>query len=185
MTSRTWTTRLAVSAAAATTAVTMLLAGCGGGTDPNEHHHEPGDAHVHIEGPTPETADAGTAARMALTAMFSWQPKNDASTGAGLTRAKPWLTGSLATSADAPPATGVRPLAEWEAWRASGDVITAVVTVDRVDTDGDNQALVQATVTQTVQHTDGSATPYRVLRVAVATDHTTTGWRTSSYRITG
>ncbi|MEV0773643.1 hypothetical protein [Nocardia salmonicida] len=184
MTSQTWPRLTALAAACAATLA--LLTGCGD-TESSDHPHPPGDAHVHIEGPTPENADAGTAATMALTAMFSWQPMSDASTGAGLARAKPWLTGTLASSADAPPATGIRPLAEWAAWRASFDIVTANVTVDQIDGDGDvdQQALVRATVIQTVQHTDGSATPYRVMHVAAAMDRTNNGWRLASYRVTG
>lgn len=144
----------------------------------------PRDAEHGLEGPQPETADPATAARHALAAMFSWQPAVDPSPGQGLVRARPWLTGQLADQADAPLATGVRPLPDWAAWRNSRDVVTATVAADQISDTDDGECVVTATVTQIVQHTDGSSTRYRVMTVSAAMQHTENGWRMSSYRLT-
>ena len=148
-------------------------------TSPHEH----GDGEFDIHGPQPANATPDVAAQMALTAMFSWQPVTDASPGAGLTRAKEWLTGNLAAEANAPAATGIRQLPDWEAWRASRDVIRAQVSIDGQTGPEDGQCLVTATVTQTVLHTDGTQTRYgQPFTVSAAVTDSGHGWRMASYR---
>ncbi|MFF2088599.1 hypothetical protein ACFVVM_32850 [Nocardia sp. NPDC058176] len=149
---------------------------------PSEPAHPPGDAHTHIEGPTPENSGAATTAQMALSAMFSWQPAVDDSPGTALSRAMPWLTGELAEAAAAGPATGVRPLAEWDGWRRSGDIVTAIVDADQPKTTADETVLA-ATVRQIVLHRDGSQTPYQRMDVTATVVKTPQGWRLASYQV--
>lgn len=149
-------------------------------TDPHEH----GDGEFDIHGPQPADASPQTAATMALTSMFSWQPVIDDGPGAGLVRAKDWVTGKLATEATAPGASGIRPLADWEAWRASRDVIRAQVSIDGTTLPDGGECLVTATITQTVLHTDGTQTRYgQPFTVAAAMADSGHGWRLASYRV--
>ncbi|MEV0766514.1 hypothetical protein [Nocardia sp. NPDC050435] len=172
---------LALGAAAIIVAGVLAFALTTGGSE--EHSH--GTDHGPL-GPTPESAEAGAAAKYALTAMFSWQPATDASPGAGLTRAAPWLTGHLAAEAAAPPATGIRPLAEWAGWRAAGDIVTALVTVTATSPPTGGQATAAAQVRQLVQHRDNTtSTPWRDLTVTATLTETPEGWRLSSYTVTG
>ncbi|MEV0768517.1 hypothetical protein [Nocardia salmonicida] len=144
-------------------------------TDP----HRP--TYTHIEGPTPDGADASTAVEMGLTAMFSWQPRTDSGPGAALTRAAPWLSGDLASAATGAPATGRVPH-EWSGWRDSNDIVTALVDAEAPRTIGTETA-VEATVIQQVLHRDGSTTFHRRMHVTVTVTEAVQGWQMSSYRI--
>ncbi|MGW5440475.1 hypothetical protein [Nocardia asteroides] len=172
-----------VAAIAAVCAIVLVV--LGRDDDPADHGHLGGDGHAHVEGPTPSGADAASATKYALTAMFSWRPVEDVSTGQGLARAKPWLAEPLLGQADAPPATGLRPIPQWAGWRTSADVVTATVVIDEVGAVEGGDRRVLATVTQTVLHADGSSTPYSVMHVAAAVVQTPDGWRLSNYRVTG
>ncbi|MFE7718575.1 hypothetical protein ACFU44_05985 [Nocardia rhizosphaerihabitans] len=177
------TNRLSLRSVATATAVVLLglsLAGCS--TDPTTTDTA-ASSESHSEGPTPETADAATTARMGLSAMFSWQPCIDAGPGAALSRALPWFTGELATTAaTTAPASGVRPLPEWAGWRDSGDIVTALVEAQPPRTVGAETA-VAAVVTQLVLHRDGSATRYQRLHVTATVVNTAAGWRMAGYRV--
>lgn len=181
VTRRTWLLVLSVLSAVAV-AVTVVVSVSR--DTPGGEQHGPGDAEHGIEGPMPEGADAHTAAVHALTAMFSWQPVVDESPGAGLVRARPWLTGELAATADSSPGatSGVRPLPDWQAWRESRDVIRAAVTEPTVTTTAvDGECLVAATVTQTVHHLDNTRTPYRRMTVSAVMRDTGNGWRLAHF----
>ncbi|MFD8248122.1 hypothetical protein [Nocardia sp. NPDC059691] len=142
-----------------------------------------GDADHDIHGLRPDTAGPAQAAEQALAAMFTWQPALDATPGAALSRARPWLTGELARASQRPPATGVRELPQWAAWRRSGDIVTARVVAQAASDCDRHHCAVTADVTQTVLHRDGATTPYQVMRVDAATEHTAEGWKVSDYRI--
>ncbi|MEV6362161.1 hypothetical protein [Nocardia asteroides] len=115
--------------------------------------------------------------------MFSWQPRTDASPGAALARALPWLTGELATAAaNTTPTNGQRLLPEWARWRDSGDVVTALVETEQPRT-VDAEAMVAAVVTQLVLHPDGLVTRYQRLHVTATIVPNAAGWRMSSYRV--
>jgi hypothetical protein len=159
----------------------MLLNHDGGGTPP----HRAGDGYARIEGPAPHDADAATATRYGLTAMFFWRPVEDSSPGQALWRAKPWLTEPLLGQADTPPAAGIRPIPQWAGWRASADIVTATVAIDQLGPIEGDERRVEATVNQTVVHADGNTTPYVVMHVAAAVKSTADGWRLSNYRVTG
>lgn len=167
-----------VAAIALISAVVLVVTLAGSSSD---QQHGGRDDSGHVDGPTPGNADAATATQQALSAMFSWQPKNDSSPGAAATRALPWLGGELAASANTPPATGMRELPEWAAWRAAGDIVSASVLVtDNVDTTP-GRAVCEAVVTQTVLHRDGTSTRYRQLKVRAVLESTSDGWRMTEY----
>ncbi|MEV6071813.1 hypothetical protein AB0L82_35190 [Nocardia sp. NPDC052001] len=178
---------LAVTVAALSAAVVVLML-----RPTHTHTHTPDSGHSHdgdsefeITGPVPSGAGPGVAAQQGLSAMFSWSPSTDASPGAGLSRAKPWLTGQLATDADTPPAVGIKPLTEWAQWRAGGDIVVATATTSQVTTPAAGRALVKLTLTQTVLHRDGSSTRWRVMDIEATTLASPDGWRLSGYRVTG
>ncbi|MEU2042667.1 hypothetical protein [Nocardia niwae] len=142
-----------------------------------------GDAEHAIHGPEPDTAGPAEATEQAFAAMFTWQPVTDATPGAALSRARPWLTGELARASQRPPATGMREQPHWDSWRRSGDIVTAHA-VAQASTDCDrSHCTVTATITQTVLHRDGATTPYQVMHVNAATQHTPEGWKVSDYRL--
>lgn len=143
------------------------------------------DSEFDIHGGGPVGAGPGLAAQSALTTMFSWQPKTDASPGVGLSRAKPWLSGQLLTDADTPPAAGVKPLPEWARWRRDGDVVIATANTTAIHTPTPGRALVTLTLTQSVLHRDGTTAPWRVLAIDATTAPTPLGWRLTDYRVTG
>ncbi|MFC9999610.1 hypothetical protein [Nocardia sp. NPDC127526] len=181
-------TRLALAAAVviavASALVVALLIG-GRDTGPEDPHGH-GDGEFGVLGPQPEGADPATAARGGLKATFSWQPATDVSSGQGLVRAKPWLAGQMLADASVPvTGSAVRPPAEWESWRAAGDIVTALVNIDGSSAPERGECLVTATVTQMVQHTDGTSTRWRVLKIAASMTSTEHGWRLANYRVTG
>lgn len=151
---------------------------------PATPQHQPGDADHDLRGPQPEGAAPQLAAEQALTAMFSWQPAADATSGAALTRARAWLTGELARAASGAPASGVREPPQWSAWRRSEDVISASARADVVSDCRADQCTVTTTVTQIVLHRDGTTTPYRTLTISAFTASTEHGWRLADYRVT-
>lgn len=172
-------TPIAATVAAVVLGLAAVVLVEGADTPRGVEHGEPPDAHV--EGPVPGGADAVTAVRMALAAMFTWHPGTDTGPGAALGRAGDWLTGDLAAAATAPAASGVRAIPEWAAWRASGDIVIALVDTRAPEPAGDHTS-VAATVQQLVLHTDGPHTPYTRLRVVATVTPTPAGWRLSSYR---
>ncbi|MBF6341579.1 hypothetical protein IU450_37735 [Nocardia abscessus] len=143
----------------------------------------PGDAEHSIHGLRPDTAGPAEAAQQALAALFTWQPVTDATTGVALSRARPWLTGELARASQYPLATGVREPPYWAAWRRSGDIVTAHAVAPASPDCHRDGCTVTAVVTQTVLHRDGTSTPYQVMHVNAATQHTPEEWKLSDYRI--
>lgn len=172
-------------------AVVVLLAGAivlalaGRDTGGTDSHGPGGDGEYGTLGPQPEGADPATATKYALVAMFSWQPVTDYGPGAAMARATPWLTGYLATEATAPPATGIRPLAEWSGWREAKDIVVALVTVTGVGQPTGGECVVTAEVRQIVQHTSNTTTPWRTMTVSASVSKTATGWKMANYRVTG
>lgn len=143
----------------------------------------PGDADHRVLGPQPAGASARVAAQTALAVMFGWRPAVESSPGAALARACPWLTGDLARDADAPAATGLRPHPDWQAWRRSGDVVTATAEAEQAGECADESCSLPVTVRQVVLHRDGSSTPYRTLQVVAVVHRTDHGWRLGSYHL--
>ncbi|MCD7053112.1 hypothetical protein LRS58_20560 [Rhodococcus sp. BH2-1] len=180
------TTRIAVLAAAlvvAASAVLIVIALAVGGGDDDTTPGAGTDAHVHIT-EAPAEAEPAEVAERALSTIFSWQPVSDASPGAALTRAEPWLTGTLAESAAAPTDPNVRPLPQWGGWKSSGDVVTATTSAQPPTVATDTKVILPVTVTQTVLHADGSSTPYSKNTIRTVVVATPDGWKVTEFTLT-
>ncbi|MEU6191704.1 hypothetical protein [Nocardia sp. NPDC047038] len=77
----------------------------------------------------------------------------------------------------------MRELPQWAAWRRSGDIVTARAAAQAITGCDRHHCAVTAVVTQIVLHRDGTSTPYQVLHVHAATEHTADGWKLSDFRI--
>ncbi|WP_028478736.1 hypothetical protein [Nocardia sp. CNY236] len=153
----------------------------GNGIDPPSA--APGPVTSAAYGPQPHNATASQAAEHALVAMFTWRPASDVSAGMALSRAKPWLAAPLVEAADSAPAGGAREVPEWALWRRAADVVAAHARAQQTSDCDQQRCTVDATVTQTVLHIDGTSTPYRVMQVRAWTRHTSEGWRMAGYRL--
>lgn len=163
--------------AAAGVAITVVLI-FGGDADTPE---QPGtDAGYVIDPIGTEPADVAIAV---MSGVFTWQPTVQDSSWDALHSQRNQLTGPMATAAAQPPAVVPKPLPEWAAWARSGDTITAVVQPNG-DTavDGDT-ATVPIAISQTVQHTDGSATPYTTYTAIAVLSGDRGVWRVSTYQL--
>lgn len=127
---------------------------------------EPADVAVHV-----------------MSGLYTWQPAVQDSSWDALRSQQRYLTGTLAQAAARPPTPAPQPISEWSAWARSADTITAVVvpTGDAV-IDGD-AATVPVTITQTVQHRHGDATPYYSYTATVDLSGTDGQWKVSNYRL--
>ncbi len=128
------------------------------------------------------TAPADVAVAV-MSGVFTWQPAIQDSSWEALHNQQDQLSGAMATAAAQPPTPEPRPLPEWAAWARSRDTITAIVQPDG-DTvvDGDT-ATVPITISQTVQHADGSVTPYSTYIATVTLDRLSDEWRVANYRL--
>ncbi|WP_327146826.1 hypothetical protein [Nocardia sp. NBC_01327] len=152
---------------------------------PAQHASTPGgDGDYNLTDPTPHGAGPAVAAQQALMTMFSWQPSRDGSAGAGLARAKPWLSGQLAASAEMPPATGIKPLTEWAQWRQGADVVTATATTTAISAPDIGRCVVKVALTQMVLHRDGSSNRWRVMDIDARTTDSPDGWRLEGFTVT-
>jgi len=111
--------------------------------------------------------------------MFSWEPVTDTSPTDALRRTSDQLTGAALRSAQS--TTRVRTSAEWQAWRAAGDLLTARVDGTQVTPITSDKAMGRATVTQTVLHLDGGSTPYQRFTATAQLVRTGTGWKLATY----
>ncbi|MBL1080071.1 hypothetical protein JK358_37310 [Nocardia sp. 2] len=171
--------------AALVLAVTALLwSGALRGSGHEDDPHTGSDSSFDVHGPVPDGAGPTLAAEHGLAALFTWQPVTDASPGAAVTRALPWLTGTLAAAAGGGPAPEVRTLPEWARWRDAADIVVASATATGTRDCDARTCAVSVRLTQTVQHTDQSTSPYRVLTITAATVSTPHGWRLTDYRVT-
>lgn len=171
-------------AAAALLAAVLLVMLRPGAAPEGEHHHQHGDGEYAITGPVPAGAGPGLAAQQGLITAFSWRPVTDPSPGAALTRAKPWLAGSLAAQADTPPAADIKPLPEWARWRQSGDIVVATARTNEVGTAAGGRVTVSLALTQTVLHADGTSTRWRIQQIEATAVETVAGWRLADFRVT-
>lgn len=184
MTGRTRPALIGAAIVAVLAGLAVVLFTAGRDTDTDRRHGNDGE--YGTLGPQPQDSDPATAAKYGLTGMFSWQPVTDYGPGAAMARpgTQQWLTGYLAAEATGAPATGIRPLPEWAGWRAAADTVTAVVTIDNTGQPKNGECLVTATVKQIVQHTNGTSTPWRVMKITASTVSTDQGWRLANYRVT-
>ncbi|MGV9865714.1 hypothetical protein [Rhodococcus koreensis] len=170
---------IAALVVAAVAVVLIVATNEGSETDAGSGH----DDHTHVETEDPANAEPATVAERALAAMFSWQPVTDPSPGAAVTRALPWLGGDLAAQAQRPPATGIRPLPQWQPWKESGDIVSATAEASAPILTTAGRQVLPVTLTQTVLHGDGSTTPYATHQVRAVVDRTDTGWRLTEYNL--
>lgn len=118
-----------------------------------------------------------------MSGLYTWQPAVQDSSWDALHSQQQYLTGTLAQAAAQPPSPAPQPISEWSAWARSADTITAVV-VPAGDPDvGGDTATVPVTITQTVQHRHGDATPYYRYTATVELSDTDGGWKVSNYRL--
>ena len=180
--------------AAVVVATALLVAGCGGSLDTHDPappqtsaaQHGGGDAHTELPDPLDAvTNDPATAAEAALQAMFSWRPDTDASPGAAVTRALPYLGGALADAArSTPPALLLPP--EWASWARSKDVVSASAAARPTDSGSsttDNAATRVVDLRQSVLHANGQSTPLSNLVVVAELVRTQSRWTLISYRV--
>lgn len=165
------------------TLTAVLATGCTGDENADrQNSHSGRDVHSTAPGPQPTDQDPGQVATAWLQIVYAWEPVTDTSPTDALIRARALATGTLA--AEQPPTATVRnTLPQWSAWRSSGDIITATVADPDVTTVDDTNAVVRATVTQTVLHSDGDTTPWEKLEVTVTLQKTLAGlWKVSDSR---
>lgn len=167
-------TRRTLAALALT--IMVVLAGCSS-PDP-----DPGNgADDHTGTPGPQNSVLADVVTSWLTAVYSWQPGSDRSPTDALIRARQWATGTLADPD--PPRVSTRPDPQWQAWRSSGDVVTA--TIDDLDVIKQSPitATASARVSQIALHTDGDSTPLPKLTVTVSLKQLESGdWKVTDYR---
>lgn len=150
----------------------------------SEHaDHDHGSDHDHaITDPlAPDNATITAATEQAFRAMFTWQPVSDNSPGDAVLRARPWLGGELADTSGRD--TNVRLPADWQAWRQSGDLITATAAVtDEVSTTG-TTAVRSVRVVQNVMRPTGETVPYAAFTARAELTRTDGGWRVTAYTL--
>ena len=173
---------VALVATALCLAIVFLVAGCGSDSSPSA---PPAQSHTHDEdySGTPGPADADQPAGVLTTAlgtMFSWEPVTDTSPTDALRRAQSQLSGAALASARST-ADVVKGSADWQAWRTSGDLITARVDDARAVITDPTHAVGNATVTQTLLHLDGGSTPYRKFTATAQLVRTRAGWTVATY----
>lgn len=158
--------------------IAIILTLVFGGTDPAE---QPGTDAGHIIDPIgTEPADI---AITAMSGIFTWQPAVQDSTWDALHSQQHYLTGAIATAAAAPPEPPPAPLSGWAAWARSNDTITAVVQPDGEPNINGHNATVPVTISQTVQHADGSSTPYTTYTATIELNNGSGSWEVSNYSL--
>ncbi|MGB6244600.1 hypothetical protein [Gordonia sp. (in: high G+C Gram-positive bacteria)] len=106
----------------------------------------------------------------ALSRIYSWEPVRDVNSGAGMTRALPWLSGEMRSVAEREDVgnSAMRPMKEWDAWRQEKAIIGATVKVVPQLDDADSSSVTrEATVLQEVQRADGSVDPLSLVTYEV------------------
>lgn len=166
---------LGIAAAAGIAAIlTLVFTGPGASEQPGT------DAGHHIDPIGTEPADIAVAA---MSGIFTWQPAVQDSTWDALHSQQHYLSGAMATAAANPPELPPAPLPDWSAWARSNDTITAVVRPDGDQNINGGTATVPVTIAQTVQHTDGSATPYTTYTATIELNTSSGSWKVSNYRL--
>lgn len=168
--------------------MTGMVAGCGDSNpDPQRPSPPAGDVHGTTlpDGAGPTPADSPDAvATEALSRIYSWQPVTDPDSGAGMRRARAWLSGELATVTDRGDTSGqMRSSSQWQQWRDGKAIVTATVKVTATTDDPAATVVArQALVGQTVTWGDATTTDLGVMTFTVdlakdPTDHCWRLWR--------
>ena len=118
-----------------------------------------------------------------MSGLYTWQPAVQDSSWDALHSQQQYLTGTLAQAAVRPPTPAPQPISEWSAWARSADTITAVVVPTGDAVVGGDTATVPVTITQTVQHRHGDATPYYTYTATVELSQDDGQWKVSNYRL--
>ncbi|MDJ0363041.1 hypothetical protein [Rhodococcus sp. H29-C3] len=127
-----------------------------------------------------EPADVAVAV---MSGVFTWQPAIQDSSWEALHNQQDQLSGAMATAAAQPPTPAPRPLPEWAAWARSRDTITAIVQPDGDPVVDGDTATVPVTISQTVQHTDGSVTPFTTYTASVTLETDSGAWTVANYSL--
>ncbi|MFF0818070.1 hypothetical protein ACFYVR_23330 [Rhodococcus sp. NPDC003318] len=106
------------------------------------------------------TRGAEEAARQGLTVVFTWYPATDATQNNAYTRARNWLTDSLADRMNVDARTERGPSIEWSQWAQDQAKVIADVTIGCSGCPGDTDTVVHrvATIKQTSIGTTGTDT---------------------------
>ncbi len=131
----------------------------------------------------PVGTDPVDVATVVMAGVFTWQPAVQDSTWDALHTQAGHLTGPMATAAAQAPSPAPKPISEWAAWARSGDTLTAVVRPDGDTTVDGDTATVPVTITQTVQHQSGQATPYTTYTATITLNDAAGEWKVDNYRI--
>ncbi|KXO95795.1 hypothetical protein AXK56_16415 [Tsukamurella pulmonis] len=155
----------------------LAIAGCSDeGAKPanpsQSEHYEPGDSGLPAGTPSTVFSEA-------LTSLFTWEPVTQSSPTDALVAAKKYLTGKALADAESP--ARVRTSADWSAWRANQDIVTAVVGEPQIVEHPDGTASARATLTQIVQHLDGTTTPYTRYTASAQLLRVGPTWKLSTY----
>ncbi|MFC8181565.1 hypothetical protein ACFULT_22030 [Rhodococcus sp. NPDC057297] len=178
MTRRTLLALAAVGALSAAAIVTLIVLAFGGTDAPEQPGTDAGHA---IDPIGTEPADIAVAV---MSGIFTWQPAVQGSPWDALHSQRQYLTGPMATAAAQPPEQAPAPLPDWAAWTRSNDTITAVVQLDGEPVTNADTATVPVTISQTVQHTDGYATPYTTYAATIELHSDLDTWHVANYRLT-
>ena len=131
----------------------------------------------------PIGTDPTSVAALVMAGSHTWQPSVQDSPWDALHAQRARLSGAMADAASAPPDPAPRPLTEWAAWARSGDVVSAIARPGGAARVEGTTAIVPVTLTQTVQHTSGAATPYSSYTATVTLTDTGGTWSVSNYRL--
>jgi hypothetical protein len=148
------------------------------------------------ETPPPPATDAGIAidpsptdpagvATSVMSGVYTWQPAVQDSPWDALHAQRDNLSGQMATAAATPPDPMPQPIPEWAAWSRGNDTVTSIVRPAGETAVAGDTATVPVTISQTVQHKDGSITPYLTLSATVHLENRSDTWTVSMYRLTG
>lgn len=129
----------------------------------------------------PDSADIDATAEQALRTMFTWQPVSDTSPGDAVLRAQPWLGGQLAGASGRD--TSVRPPPDWQAWKRSGDLVSATAAVIDSLSTSDTTAVRTVEVTQNVLRPTGDTARYATFTARAELARTENGWRVTGYTV--
>lgn len=149
----------------------------------SSNSNDQGSDHDHaITDPfAPENANIDAATEQAFRTMFTWQPVSDSSPGDAVLRAQPWLGGKLAAASGRD--TDVRPPSDWQAWKRSGDLVSATAAVtDTISTTG-TRAVRHVAVVQSVMRPTGDTTAYATFTVRAELSHANNGWRVTTFTV--
>lgn len=136
--------------------------------------------------PLQDTSSPELVAQRAMAMIFTWNPREQASSLSAMDQALPLLTGPAAKAAGEAANPPMEPMPEWAAWARGNDQVTGAATVTNLSVkDGTAEALV--TVKQVVLHPSGESTLFEQFELVVELVETAPGdWRVANFqRVSG